>query len=456
MAVLPLRWRDDRGQGAVEYLGTLAVAAVVATTVAAAVLANAPGIGTNASRLICAVLTAGQGGCGGGATELADRQPVTPCLVAGSGDAINANLRFGFVSVEGNRAFSWEERSDGTYLVRQLSGGNASATAGIGARVAFVVADTEVGAGLSARVTGGVAFQSGNEWQVGSAAERDRLIAAESTQRFDAVASQANPLIPALRRLLGIGEEFPAPARTFIAAGAATDANAYAGAGVGVATAAGVASRVLGVSRENDGSGRVTTYYETRTQARAIAGAVGDGQNYGAELQGEVVTLTAVTRDGSGNVVRATRSALAAGESAGLTNALFGGPVATGTSQSLTTGTQYEAVLDVRSDADREAVSSLLLASGIDAAALGLPSIARAVGAPALDPLSEPFMAAVRDRGALTRSQVDATVSIPFAVNASVALGAVTGVEGGYVLNNQTFSNPEYYDGTRFAPRTNC
>ena len=139
--------------------------------------------------------------------------------------------------------------------------------------------------------------------------------------------------------------------------------------------------------------------------------------------------------------------------SAGLTNALFGGALTPVVSEQVGTGTQWEATLPVRGDADRAAVLALLGSSGINPLGLGVDADPSGT---TLDPLAGAFMDAVRDRGELTRHTVDADDTTWFEGSGEVALGPKLGLSGGYSTSTMQASDHEYWDGTRFAGRTNC
>ena len=322
----------------------LALVALVVSAVLLAFALNSAYIGTEAARLVCQVLTLGTGDCGASA-EAADREPTTPCLVSGESDRIRAGLGFTFAQAGADRGFAWEELSDGTYRVKQTLGADGGGTVGVGATFAFTVADTDVGVGASASAGAGVRLQGGQEWLVSSREELQRLTSAENWSRVDQVVDvlPGGFVLPAVRGALGIGEQFPPPDRVFVEGGVYGDGAAYAGAGA-VAQAEGTASKLLGYSYSPASPGENTYYYRATTSASAAAVVGLDG----ASLEGAVETLVSVTvRDGQ--VVRANRTGVATGSSGGLTNVLFGEEFTTETGDSVGTGVQYDAALEVRS-----------------------------------------------------------------------------------------------------------
>ena len=442
------RARGDHGQATIEQLGILAVVAVVISAVLLAFALSTALVGSGTARLVCQVLTLGTGDCGAPA-DAADREPDEPCLVAGESDRIRAGIGFTFVQVGADRGFAWEQLSDGRYRVKQTSGGDGGATAGVGATFAFTVADTDVGAGASAGVSGGVRFEGGREWVVDSQADLERLTNAENWDRVDQVvgAVPGGGLLPWVRDKVGIGEQFPPPDRVFVAGGLYGDASAYAGAGA-VAKAKASRSQLLGYSYSPAAPQEHTFYYRTTTSGEAAASLGLDG----AALKGSVETLTSITvRDG--DIVRANRTGLATGSSGGLTNVLFGEDFTTRTGDDVGTGVQYDASLEVAGDADRRAVEALIASAGIDAAGLGISSLDPGGST---DPLAGAFTDRVRDAGDLTRIDVTADDSTPFAGDVSLEAGAVAGINGEYTTRTMQYANPEYYDGTAFAPRTTC
>lgn len=439
---------DDDGQATVEQIGVLALVAVVVSAVVLAFTLNSSFIGSETARLVCQVLTLGSGDCGS-AGEAADREPTSPCLVAGESDRIRAGIGFTFAQIGADRGFAWEQLSDGSYRVKQTSGADGGATAGVGATFAFTVADTDVGAGASASAAAGVRFEGGQEWIVDSREDLERLVTAENWDRVDQVASAVpgGSALPWVRDKLGIGEQFPPPDRVFVAGGLYGDASAYAGAGA-VAKAKGSTSQLLGYSYRPESPDEHTFYYKTTTTGEAAANLGLDG----AALKGSVETLVSVTvRDGE--IVRASRTGVATGSSGGLTNALFGEDFTTRTGDDVGTGVQYDATLEVDGDADRSAVESLLASVGIGAAGLGID---RFDPSGTVDPLGGAFTDRVRQAGDLTRIGVTADDSTPFAGDVSLEAGAVAGINGEYTTRTMQYTDPEFYDGTAFAPRTNC
>jgi hypothetical protein len=59
-----VRGRAERGQGTLEYLGAIAIAAVLVITVAVGVLAQDSGVRSAVDRAVCTMLTLGTGACG--------------------------------------------------------------------------------------------------------------------------------------------------------------------------------------------------------------------------------------------------------------------------------------------------------------------------------------------------------------------------------------------------------
>ena len=444
------RWvQGDRGQATVEQIGVVALVALVIGAVLLAFGLNSSFISSGTVRVVCQVLTAGTGDCGDAVDAAAGREPSSPCLVAGESDRIRAGIGFTFAQVGADRGFAWEQLSDGRYRVKQTLGTDGGATAGVGATFAFTIADTDVGVGASASVAAGIRFEGGQEWIVDSREDLARLTSAENWDRVDQVvgAVPGGGALPWVRDALGIGEQFPPPDRVFVSGGPYGDASAYAGAGA-VAQAKGSTSTLLGYSYSPDDPDEHTFYYRTMTSGEAAASIGLDG----AALKGSVETLVTMTvRDGE--IVRAGRTGLATGSSSGLTNALFGEDFTTSNGNDVGTGVQYDATLEVDSDADRSAVAALIASVGINAAGLGL---ARFDPSGSMDPLGNDFLDRVRQAGDLTRIDVTADDSTPFAGDVSVEAGALAAINGEYTTRTMQYANPEFHDGTAFAPRTNC
>lgn len=450
------RPRADAGQATMDYIGTLAVVALVIGAVVVAFTANSTLIGERTAYLICKVITLGQGGCGGSGPTGEERQPTTPCVVGSRGDEIKLGVSITFIEIGENRGFVVEERSDGTFKVTQVKGGDVSATAGAGASTSFTIADNKVGLGASASVKGGVTFKGGQEWIVDSQEDVDRLTSAENWSRVDDAIGLANPItgavLPWLRDKAGIGEQFPDPDSVYVAGGITAGGSAYAGYGNAVADASGSASRMLGY-RHNNTSGENTYYFETTVDGSASAELAGVIDSTGGGLKGKATVMTSVTVDEDGNLVSVSRSALATGQSKGLTNALFGGDVSTLTGDKLGTGTQWDATLPIRTDDDRLAALGLLASSGINPLGLGVDEDPSGTN---IDPLASAFLDAVRDRGDLTRYDVTTDATTWFQGSGEVSAVAKLGLSGGYSTSSMQSSNQQYWDGITFADRTNC
>ena len=450
------RPRRDAGQATMDYIGTLAVVALVIGAVVVAFTSSSGLIGERVAILVCKVLTVGQGGCGGSLPDGEARQPTGPCVVGSRGDEIKAGVSITFIEIGGNRGFVVEERSDGTFKVTQVQGGDVSATAGAGASTSFTIADNRVGLGASASVKGGVTFKGGQEWIVDSQEEVDRLTSAENWDRVDSVLEGAIPvggsLLSGARDLFGIGEQFPEPDSVYVAGGLTAGGSAYAGYGSAVAQAGANGSRMLGYRHDNN-TGENTYYFETTVDGKASAELAAVIDQVGGGVEGKMTVLTQVTVDADGNITRASRSALATGESKGLTNALFGGDVTPAMSEDVGTGTQWEATLPVRNGSDRDAVMALLASSGINPLGLGISQDGEGLD---VDPLGSAFMDAVRDRGDLTRYDVNADDTTWFEGSGEVSAAAKLGLNGGYSTSSMEASNHQYWDGNGFADRTNC
>jgi hypothetical protein len=447
------RPRSDAGAGTLEYVGIVGVAALLVVAVGLALSSNAPGVGNKVSAIICNILSGFQGNCGGIVGP--EREPTEPCVIGSDGDTIELGIGITFIDLGGNRGFIVEERSDGTFKVTRVQGGDVQATAGAGASTSFTIADNDFGGGASASISGGVVFQAGEEWIVDSQGAVDDLTTAENWSRVEDVLAAGNPfgsILKGARDLFNIGPQFPPPTTVYVAGGLTGEGSAYAGAGSATAQASGAASRMLGYSHDNR-NGNNTFYFETTVEGSAAAEAAGIIDQVGANLDGEMKVKTSVTVDSDGNIVSVSRSALAAGSSAGLTNVLFGGDFSPVTSDQVASGTQWDATLPIRTDRDRQAALSLLASSGINPLGLGVDADPDGLN---VDPLASDFLAAVRDRGDLTRYDVELDDTTWLAGSGEVAVGAKLGLNGSYSTSEMTASDHQYWDGTQFADRTNC
>jgi hypothetical protein len=160
-------WRSERGQATLEW--TALVAVVAAVLVLAGAVAGGPGI-VNAvgGALRQALCLAGGGSC----------RPAEPeaCVVSSSDRAAKAGVKLTFLKLEGRVGLLREQRSDGSFRLTLVDGGEVGVTAGLGARARVELAgllDARAGGMSKAEVVARLGRR--RVWVVGSEGEADEL-----------------------------------------------------------------------------------------------------------------------------------------------------------------------------------------------------------------------------------------------------------------------------------------
>jgi hypothetical protein len=186
-------WRDDRGQGSVEWLAVVALVATLLGVGAAVAQAGFLGrrVTREMARAIC-VVTAGD--CA------RDRDP---CVVGSRSDARSWTASVAILRFGNDRLALVERRSDGTYAVT-LEGawkGGLGASGGTHAKVNFKGIDFTMGAEVTASLL--ARLGDGRTWIIGSEAEAKELIAAGGAARAPDVTYSDRAWLSALGASLG-------------------------------------------------------------------------------------------------------------------------------------------------------------------------------------------------------------------------------------------------------------
>jgi hypothetical protein len=147
--------RSRSGQASTEYVGVLALLAIVlggaATAIAAPELPKA--VVHHARVALCIV--------GGDICRTADARAaeLEPCVTRGDSGEHSGAVSIGFLRIGGRTGWSAERRADGTVLLTNHEGGEVGATAGVGVRLGPAV-------DLHASGTTGARFARGRAWEL--------------------------------------------------------------------------------------------------------------------------------------------------------------------------------------------------------------------------------------------------------------------------------------------------
>jgi hypothetical protein len=188
-------WRDEAGQGSLEWV---AVIALVATLLGlGAALAQAGSVGRRVTREMArAVCVVSAGDC------WRDREP---CVLGAGSDATSWSAGIAIVRLGKDRLALVERRSDGTYAVtiETAPKGGLGATGGTHAKVHLGGVDVSVGGEVSASLL--ARLGGGRTWIVGSAAAAQALVAAGGAARAPDVTYKDRAWLSTLGASLGVG-----------------------------------------------------------------------------------------------------------------------------------------------------------------------------------------------------------------------------------------------------------
>jgi hypothetical protein len=454
------RWRlrGDHGAATVESTGMIAVAALLAVAVLLAAAPGAPGLGSAFLRAICVVTTLGQGTCGG-TTLPEDHVPVQPCVLNAQSTSMNREIAVVVVTAADGRKFEVAQLSDGRYRITQLSSGSVGLETGVGGGITVTVQDRTVGGSAKAEASASLDIHNGRVWYTTDPAEVSRMLNEEAEDTIeDEVIGDDGPL----RWLWERGQDvvtddydFPEPDETYAEGGVSLNASAEVTAITDRANAEVGTTQALGVRSTRDG--RTTVYLKTAVEGEAGLQALGidtSGARFeGAQLQGRLELITAVTYDSSGEMVEVSTTGVAAGESKGVVSALFGGSTDASLDNEQSQAVVFQATLPVRDVIDRSIATNFLVATGINqlgGVALSAPA------APYTLMSTTQFLHAARDRGFTTQQRFNTDNTTNFAIDAEGKLGVELGANVSVESSSMESLGGEYWDGTGWRRWQGC
>lgn len=449
----------EAGGASIEYAGVTAAAAVVVVAVALAVGTVAPGVSDLLRWAWCEVTTLGEGNCGR-STSAAEKVPPQPCVVRSDEEAVRGEIEVLVFKTAAGRRFEVARLSDGGWRVTQLSESRAGVEAGVGGGVTLTWKDRTVGANAKAEAGGfldagrGLVWYTRDEREVARMLSENREDVAESVMLGGGVRrwfwERGQDLVGAVT---GNGDyELPEADEEFLEGGGYVEASAEATGGTDRAEASVSVTRVLGrrVTR-----GGVTTYYLRTTLG---AGAALQGMNEDFDLEaagigGEIEVLTAVALGPDGEMREVAVTGLAAGESRGLTTALFGGSGDASFDNEQAGAVVYQATLPIRDGVDRRVATDFLVASGV--AQLGPLTLDPVTAAYAAGSIVR-FIDASMDRGYTTRQTFRDEGGTTVAIDAEAKLGVELGAGASVEQVTRISTGADYWDGSTWVARNEC
>jgi hypothetical protein len=300
MRVVPARARADAadmatrsgqdGQASVEYVGVIALVALILAVGAAIITFT--GLGERV------IHTIRQGLCQ--VAGFACPVPPKPCIVRRNAERDTGSVTVGIVRVGSDAAVIRELRSDGRVLVTLIGGSHGGAEIGIGAGGEIVAGGAPLPAGGEARAAAIVHLGGGRQWVLRSQAEADRLV-------DDLGQDETIPILdgPAevIDEALGGGTEVRKPDVEWVEGGPGGEASAAIGAGLSVSASASM-GQVEG-TRFDHRTGARTLYLRLDSTGSAAISA----KLVGASVTSPGTTSVALTFDRHGKPVELSASA---------------------------------------------------------------------------------------------------------------------------------------------------
>jgi hypothetical protein len=283
---------SQAGQGTVEYVGVMALIAVVVATAVAGCAVLAPGVGNAVVGQVRHALCIVTG------RACVREEVAAPCVVRTAREERRETVSLGFVRLGAGRVVLRERLSDGTLRLTVLHRGEAGVTAGWGSARTVRVGGTAIEVGAHAQATIAGLVGAGQVFEVRTAAEADAIV-----RRLRA---RGSPAVDVVRRLVRGDDGLPQSDAGLVEGGVT--------AGLDVSLSGGEASAGVGAGgdtllgrRKDHRTGETTWYLRLHRSMPAFAEALVGGAS--GELDGDA--LLAVTTDRSGRAT--TLSALVGG-----------------------------------------------------------------------------------------------------------------------------------------------
>lgn len=251
---------SDGGAAALEWVGSITVAAVLIGAVLSSLALTGGAVQSGARSAICRVLTLGRGACAQAAGPAVTAAPSEVCSVPVGSPPGRLPVTRARLSTPDGRV--WEKRltTGGAYRVSRSAGDQDGAGSG-----PLVVDAADGPVTLSRDSDGELGLVAGQAWHTPSSAEADGLVSAATATRTEDTVLGNTPARAAwdgLRSVLGSGTEpTGTPDETVVGAGvvvaaadAATGVSSYASGSLG-------GTRALGVRVSSEG--RPTVYLAT-------------------------------------------------------------------------------------------------------------------------------------------------------------------------------------------------
>lgn len=432
--------RHERGQGSLEIVGVIVLAAVLVAATTGAVLQSSPQVRAEVQYRICQIVQVGGGGDCDPPSEPRtpeERLPDEPCVTGSQQGSVEVTGAF-VVSVTAGKQLLVEELSDGTYRISEVDLGKVGIGVGPGLDVSVTLDGKKYGAVAIATADAILAGQTGRTWYAGDQGEVDDimngLIAEEVLDQVAPdlpgpqdvpvvgnlpiirdIGGPPNPTRAILEQLIG---ELPEPDEEFVEGGLEGNASASIS---GITAGAGAEVNLgtyLGGKSTPDG---YTAYFKGKVGGSAFATAGLDDASAAASAE----ALFAVNLDENGKPQSVTLTT-------GYTLAAETGDLTSNTDDQ----TYVETTMEVPLTGDPLQDAQIL--------------------AEMTNPLQLPdFIDRAKDDGTITRNTYSQD---PNTYGLTVG-GSLLGDYGGSVKGDFTtrdLTESQYWDGTQLADRPDC
>jgi hypothetical protein len=297
--------RPDRGQGSLESVGVIAVAAILIAAVIAATVQTNPALTSAIKAGICKVTTLGQGDCKAEIELRApeDYIPPEPCVVSSNGQEDEAKVSL-VVTLSNGETWLIEDLGDGKSRLTRSTSGGVGIGAGVGFDVSVQVDGSKYGVALTASAEAMFKGVQGETYYADSPEEAEEILNQKRTDDSKDfwLGDQGNPIRDGWDWATGKGEhENASPDEWFEEGG--FDASGYAGATGLYETASVGATEEAYLGTKHSKNGNTTDYF--RGSASVTAGVdawTGDG-TYEAVAQAGMEAMVEIERDKDGNPI---------------------------------------------------------------------------------------------------------------------------------------------------------
>lgn len=445
-----IRRRDESGQGSLEALGVMVLAALLVGAIVAATTASSPTMTSSITSSICKIVTLGQGDCSTTTTEARSPDQYVPpqqCTVDSTDNTTAVGVAVTFVKVEGGDTWKIENLGDGTSRLTRVTNTEVGGTVGVGFDFSATIDGSKLGLQASAdaeamlgQLEGDIYYADSNE--VAQAIMGDK----KSDETKDFWWGDSGPIRWLADEIGGVGEhEGREPDEWFVEDSMSIGGSAGATLLWGSAEAEATVAAYLGTKNKKDGS---TTEYYRGTLEGSLSG---DIMVANAGLTGSMEALIEIDRDAEGNPV-AMR----------LTSELMGLAYADGdTSDDSEQRPQIQRQvfqIPLTSESDRDLASRVLWASGIPfmpGLNEGITDI-DAIGAPwEIGQIARDLAEAVDDRG-YAWQETHTVNSNENGFDVAGKLGMELGVDATWSETTTTLDDYTYWDGSTWTSRPGC